>query len=363
MNDQLETYQAHKQTGLLLNANEASENLPEELIGELQQMLPDLLFNRYPEDSSTNLRSQYAEHLGIPADMVIAGNGSDQMLQLLITSFVSKGDTLYTLAPDFSMYDFYVSAMKGKVKRYPLLISDENGFSINFDIEDFIAQAKEANPSLVMFSNPNNPTGMMITPEKVERIAAALYPVPVVMDEAYMDFGGRSAVELLLKPGLENLYITRTLSKAYALAGLRVGFLISKPENIRAIDPARPVYNLNSFSSAAACKVLEHADHFEERTRKILQERIRMQKAIKEMKKLCSLEANGNFILVYPNDPARNNRLKTIEKLVDLFMKNGITIRDYANKDYLRITVGLKQENDQVLELMKSFDQSMEGIV
>ena len=88
-----------------------------------------------------------------------------------------------------------------------------------------------------------------------------------------------------------------------------------------------------------------------------------MQKAIKEMKNLCSLEANGNFILVYPNDPARNNRLKTIEKLVDLFMKNGITIRDYANKDYLRITVGLKQENDQVLELMKSFDQSMEGIV
>lgn len=360
MNDQQETYQAHKQTGLLLNANEASENLSEELVSELQAMLPDILFNRYPEDACTELKKQYGKQMGLPENMIICGNGSDQMLQLLITSFLSEGKTLFTLSPDFSMYDFYVSAIGGNVKRYPLLSPQISLNETVFDVDDFIHKARESGADLVMFSNPNNPTGLMISPEEVSRIAKALAPVPVVLDEAYMEFGEDSALDLLNTPEHENLYITRTLSKAFSLAGLRVGFLISSPENIAALDPKRPVYNLNSFSSAAACRVLAHADEFAEKTRKVIGERKRLIDRISQMNHLTCTDSKGNFIPVSICHDSFEIRKDLVEQLVNAFDEQGITIRNYPGRDYLRITVGLEDENNRTIQILEDFNRMLE---
>lgn len=344
-------YQAHRQDGILLNANESSENLSGRLIQEIQEMLPDVLFNRYPADGSPFLKEAYGRVIGFPVECLIAGNGSDQMLQLLITRFISEGDTLFTLTPDFGMYDFYVSAMHGTIQRYDLL--EER----RFDVDRFIEQAKASNPKLVLFSNPNNPTGIMISAKEVRRIAEALWPVPVAVDEAYMEFGEGSALDLLRDKKLSNLYVTRTLSKAYGLAGLRVGFLISNPENIAALDPYRPVYNLSTLSAMTAALVLSHASEFEEKIARTIKERERIQQALGSMEAVDFIPSSANFIFLSSSEKDPDLRKQKTAELADFFEQDGLTIRDYPGKDYLRITVGLPEENDRSLETLKRFNR------
>ncbi len=347
-------YEAHKQSGLLLNANEASENLSETLIEELQEMLPEILFNRYPEDSAIELRKQYGRVMNLPAEMILAGNGSDQMLQLMITAFLNENDSMFTLAPDFSMYDFYASGIGADVKRYELFKDGMFDAEAVLDVDEFITQARESNARLVMFSNPNNPSGLMISKEDVRKIALALGDVPLLMDEAYMEFGQDSALDLLTDPAIQNLYITRTLSKAYALAGLRVGFLISTPENIERMNRHRPVYNLNSFSAAAAGKVLEHAVEFQKKTEQVVAERERMEQFLSSLESIEYLPSKGNFIcLTVKADP--QTRAAMAAKLAAAFEEAGITIRDYRGKDYIRITIGLPDENDQTMAVLEKF--------
>ncbi|MBP3853210.1 MAG: histidinol-phosphate aminotransferase family protein, partial [Erysipelotrichaceae bacterium] len=218
MAKEVSTYQSHRQEGILLNANESWESLDMETMVEIQKRLPEVAINRYPVDDDEELLDVYSKRIGVNPACIMAGNGSDALLGLMIGFFLGKGKTLYTFAPDFSMYDYYASSYEAKMEKY---ICQEDG---SVDVQDFIAQGKEKEVDAIVFSNPNNPTGHCLNKEEVLTIVRAFPDIPVIVDEAYMEFGNQSVKEEL--DACPNLYITRTLSKAYAMAGIRVGFVL-----------------------------------------------------------------------------------------------------------------------------------------
>ena len=333
-------YETHVQKGILLNANENSENLTASLLQEIKDALDSILFNRYPDPGETELLESYAKAMELSASMLLAGNGSDQMLGYVIGYYLKEGKTLYTFDPDFSMYEYYAGTYGASVKKFA--ISEEKPF----DTEGFIQHGKELNVDMIMFSNPNNPSGICLPIETIEKIIQAFPNIPVIVDEAYFEFADETSAISLIDQ-YENLLVTRTLSKAYGLAGLRIGFLIANEGRMEELKKAFVPYALNSFSMKAACIVLQHKEHMEQYVQSIKQERKRMMTAASAFKKMQLFNSQTNFLYGKAEDK---------EKLLDLFGKQEIVIRNYAGSNAFRITIGTKEENDKVLEVLRQFE-------
>ena len=261
----IKEYKTHTQQGILLNANEMSDNLSSSILKEIQEKIVNLDFNRYPDNDCIRLREDYSALLNVRIENVLAGNGSDQILGLLIGYFLKKGKTLLTLDPDFSMYDYYCGTYDANLLKYP---TRDDG---SFDVENFVRYAIDNKVDMILFSNPNNPTGFLLTNEEIKVLLKQLNTIPVVIDEAYAEFAKESATELIDQ--FDNLYITRTLSKAYALAGARVGFLVSNEKNIKQIHKANVPYVLNCVSQMIAMITLKHVEEFRNRIESIKKKR------------------------------------------------------------------------------------------
>lgn len=338
---EIKAYETAEQEGILLNANERSEALPEYYLREVADAVLSLTFNRYPDNDQQELLQAYAGLNGIDTDMLLAGNGSDQVLGHLIGTFLGKGKTLYTFDPDFSMYDYFASSYEGEVSKFDI---KEDG---SLDIQAFIRKGKEVKPSLVMFSNPNNPSGHCLNISEIEEIISGFAGIPVCVDEAYIEFADEeSAVGLLDR--YDNLYITRTLSKGYGLAGIRIGFLISRRENVKPLKENYIPYALNVLSMKAAVIALKHHDEAEAFIARTREERKRMQEALSGSKRARYILSQANFIYGYSNEK---------ERLMELFNEASIVIRNYEGSDTFRISVGTGKENDKVLEVLKAFEE------
>lgn len=335
---QVSAYQSHIHEGILLNANELSQNLNENIIREIQQEIPNILFNRYPDDDYTSLKKAYAKVMNVKPDMVLCGNGSDQMLGLLIGCAISKEDVLVTLEPDFGMYDYYVSMNDGKMKKFPIQAGH------NVDIEDLIEFSKGA--SMLLFSNPNNPTGNVVPKEKIERLLQAMPEIPVVIDEAYMEFSNESVIDLL--DVYPNLFVTRTLSKAFGAAGIRLGFLLSNAKNIEKLSALNVPYSISRLSQMVGEIVLFHADEFQDLVRKTIERREQLVALNQELNSIEIFPSQANFVLV---------QSKKINRIIEAMNNEKITIRVYDNKPYCRITIGSKEENEKVMEVLRKVDR------
>ena len=323
-------YEASRAQGILLNANENNLPMRPEIRAAVMENLAKTAFNRYPDDDETELRSAYGKVAGIDPDMILAGNGSDQMLGHLIGTFLGRGKILYTLDPDFSMYDYYASSYEASVQKFDI---NADG---TFDIEAFIREGQNAD--LVMFSNPNNPTGHCYDTETIAKILEG-FRIPVVIDEAYIEFAGQqSSISLLDR--FDNLYVTRTLSKAYGMAGIRIGFAVSSKENMKRLRSRFVPYAVNSLSMAAACAVLQFPEMIREDIRTIKAERERVYAALSAMDWLQAVPSQTNFIYCTSRDK---------EQFLDILEKENIVIRNYAGSDAFRISIGTKEENDAIL--------------
>lgn len=166
----IESYAARTNGSVMLNANECYKNISGEMVKELQEAIAELEFNRYPDESSRELIQAYANVKKLDAGYLIAGNGSDEMLGLMIGYFLGKGKKLLTLSPDFSMYDYYASMHESEVVKFPC---EQDG---SFSIADFIEFGREHHVDMVLFSNPNNPTGHFVSNAQLCKIAEA-FPV------------------------------------------------------------------------------------------------------------------------------------------------------------------------------------------
>ena len=216
----MQGYKTHVQSGILLNANEASQNVDENIKQEILEAISNLSLNRYPDTTCQELHSLYADIMNVPSSWILSGNGSDQMLGFLIQYYLRENKTLYTLSPDFSMYDYYVGLNHSKIEKYE---TNQDG---SFDVDAFISNGKDKKVDMILFSNPNNPTGHAITLCEMKKISEAFKDIPVIFDEAYMEFGKESAIGLLKTYPM--VFVCRTLSKAYGLAGIRCGFMLGQ---------------------------------------------------------------------------------------------------------------------------------------
>ena len=218
----------------------------------------------------------------------------------------------------------------------------------NLDVDAFINKIREVGANLAVVCNPNNPTGNALTPAQVEKIAASI-DCAFLLDEAYVEFHGRSAVNLVEK--YPNLLVARTFSKAYGLAGARVGYMIAQPEVTRMVDKAFMPYHMNTLSLTAADIVYQMRNEFVPRLQMIIAERKRMFERLKNFSGVEVFPSETNFLLI---------RLDNAEELKDYLERYGIGVRYFSPgafglRDCLRITIGTRTENDEVFSAIKNF--------
>lgn len=332
-------YTAHKQTGLLLNANENSRKPSPLVLEKLIRRLETSSLNRYPQDSASELIDTYARLYQLDPAGILAGNGSDAMLQVMINTFCRQGKNLVTLIPDFGMYGFYTSAMQAEVCAF------ETEWDGSFDLDQFIAFIQVSNPGLVLFSNPNNPTGHELSKNELLTLAKAIAPAILAVDEAYMDFSDQSLLDVVQQ--LDNVIVTRTLSKAWGLAGIRCGFLVTNPSLKSRLDDYRIVYSVSSLDQLAAICGLQHPEFKDEYVKLVNQEARRMEKELQALDGLHTGPFHANFFAITTEDASLNQKIEAA------FARENIQVRTWPASERIRITIGLPEENERILAILK----------
>lgn len=317
-----------------LDANESPYGF-EHLIPPLK----DIKTNRYPDPEARELRRVLARRWGISSSNILHGNGSDELIHYIITTF--GGPVLYPV-PTFSMYGIISRSLGERVIEVPLTKE------FDIDIKKALGIIKKERPRLVFLSSPNNPTGNCFSTEAMLRIIE-YSPGIVVVDEAYEPFSRKRGFLPFLKD-YRNLLIMRTLSKI-GLAALRIGFLIGASDIIATINKVRLPFNVNSYSQAIALNILRSKGLIERTIRSITSERERLFLALSKIKGVKPYPSEANFILFEVAHP---------EKVYRALLKRGILIRnmDSQIKGCLRVTVGTERENSLFLDNLKEILES-----
>jgi histidinol-phosphate aminotransferase len=294
----------------------------------------------YPDPKSFKLRQIIASLFKMSPDEVLCGNGSDEILSILLRTFTEKGDRIGYYDPSYSYY-----ATLGSIHGLELVPTP---LGDNF-MEPPLPDTQDLR--LFFLTNPNSPLGFSLRPEFVSRIALSLHGI-LVVDEAYADFAQWNCLSLLKQH--INVVVTRSLSKSYSLAGLRVGFALAAPHWIRHMDKVRDHYNLNRVAQAAACVVLEDRVHFENNLRKVLRTRERVEKILQSLGNK-TIHSQANFIFV--RLPIKYSAGEVYQRL----LKKGILVRYFDQdglRDGLRISIGTDPEMDTLLEVMKELESN-----
>lgn len=325
-----------------VNANESTLNLPPLVEERVINRLALLTFNRYPNEEYYSLVEQIAKNFSVDDAQILLGGGSSEIIEKVFHAFGGSGNKIVFPQPSFSMYKIYAKAAEAEGVPFDL---DEK---FNLDVEKFIATVREVGASLAVVCNPNNPTGNALTPAQIEKIAASI-DCAFLLDEAYVEFYGRSCVNLVAK--YPNLLVARTFSKAYGMAGARVGYMIAQAEVTRMINKTFMPYHMNKLSLVAADIVYQMRDEFIPRLQMTIAERKRIAEQLKNLRGLEVFPSETNFILI---------RLARAEELKNYLESLDIGIRYFSPsafglKNCLRISIGTRTENDEVFAAIKNF--------
>ncbi|MFT4052782.1 MAG: histidinol-phosphate transaminase, partial [Microbacterium sp.] len=315
------------------------EDVADDILDAVARALREV--NRYPDREFTALREGFAEYLGhgLAPDQIWAANGSNEVLQHVLMAFAGPGRTAFGFAPTYSMYPLLTGATGA---RY---LAGTRGVDFTLTAEDAAEQVRAAEPDVVFLCSPNNPTGTPLGLDVIEAVYEASEGI-VVIDEAYQEFAPRDARSALtLLPGRERLVVSRTMSKAFAFAGARVGYLAADPAIIDALRLVRLPYHLSALTQAAAVAALQHAPAMLATVDEIISQRERI---------FATLDALGyepfeswtNFILFGGvEEPAA-----TWRALYD----RGVLIRDVGLPRTLRVTAGTEAESTAFLDALAS---------
>ena len=326
-----------------LDANESYFSLSEEILSEVKEAIGKVDFNRYPDPFATELCEAFAKFYGIDKNFVTAGNGSDELISVIMTAFLQKGDKVMTVTPDFSMYAFYASIVEAQC------IDFLKNTSLEFSVDDVINEAKEKNVRVLIFSNPCNPTSLGVKRDEMRKLISSLSCL-VVLDEAYMDFWDESLINEAEK--YDNLIILRTCSKAFGLAAMRLGFAVASKTLTDVIRSVKSPYNVNSLSQAAGTVVLNHVDYLKECTESIKRSRDELYKMITALSekykgKIKPVASVTNFVYT---------EFEKAEELFEFLKTKGIAVRKMGT--HLRISAGSEDENRKVCEGIDLFYKS-----
>lgn len=315
-----------------LDANEGNKDLFKGLLKELGE---DFYLNVYPDDSYTDLKKAISNYIGCKTSNICVGNGSSELLDLCVKTFIDTNELILSLDPTFSMYSIYAQIANS---RY-IGAGEENNFTIN--IEDVIKAIKSNNPKLTIICNPNNPTGTVTKREDVIRIIESTENI-VIVDEAYMEFCDESVVDEI--ENYKNLIVVKTLSKAFSMAGIRTGYLIANEELVKTVEKVRPPYNLNSISAFLATKALEQKEKMFAYAEELKKEREKVYKSLLDMG-VKAFPSGANFVFFQCD----------IENLEEKLIKEDVLIRKFGGKldNHYRATIGTENENDLFIKAMK----------
>ena len=323
---------------LRLDANESGFPMPKQIKDEVLAAIASLELNRYPDDLTAELRKAFGRAFSVDPDIVAATNGSDEVINMIVGRIVPDNGLVLGFERDFGSYWSNAAIFGRRVVKLP------RREDMSLDCDLLIDRAKELDADLVIFSNPNNPSGSILSRDEVLRIITSLNCL-VAVDEAYMDFADQSVLDLAGK--YENLIVLRTLSKAMGLAGARLGFAAATPELIYALNSVRDAYNVNSLSQAAGTVLLNHPEYLKEATAAIKDTTSYIYARLCDMAKrflgMRVYPTNTNFILVYLDDAAYVDK-KLREK--------GISLRVF-DAHFMRISAGERGDVDTALDALE----------
>lgn len=289
----------------------------------------------YPSASSVKLREAAGELYGFDPSWVIMANGSDELLNNLIRACVGEGDDIGYVHPSYSYYSTLAEVQGGIVRTY--------GLTDDFRIESFCGNY---HGKVFFLTTPNSPLGFSFPLEYIDELARSCGGL-LVVDEAYADFGDFNALELVRK--YDNVVVTRTLSKSYALAGMRLGLAIARPEIINALDKIRDHYNLDRLAQAACVAALQDQDYFSESCRKIIATREWFSSELRSID-YGVIPSQGNFVFASP--PDRNGK-----RVYDGLFERKVLVRYFSDpilSHGLRISIGTRQEMEKTLAAIKN---------
>lgn len=316
----------------------SNENLygPSPRVKEAIEAHLDELFY-YPETGSPSLRKAISEHLNVDESRILFGAGLDEVILMISRAVLTPGDKIVTSEATFGQYYHNAIVESAEVVKVPL----KNG---GFDLEGILKEVN-SDTSLVWLCNPNNPTGTYFSHDELESFLERVPShVPVLIDEAYFEFVTAEDYPdtLKLQERFDNAFLLRTFSKAYGLAGLRVGYVVATNEAIEKWNIIRPPFNVTRISEYAAIAALEDQDYLKEITRKNAKEREKFYN-IEQSKHF--LPSQTNFVFVVTDKP---------QTLYNELLNVGCITRPFPNG--VRITIGFEEQNNKMIEVLKQFN-------
>jgi histidinol-phosphate aminotransferase len=320
-----------------LNVNENPYPPGEVVVDEIAKAVASTArtLNRYPDRDAVALRADLASYLtaegeiGLTVDNVWAANGSNEVMLQLLLAFAGPGRTVLSFTPTYSMYPEYAR------DSHSTWVAAPRAHDFTVDVDEALAAVAEHDPSVILLASPNNPTGTSLPIETIDAICSAA-PGMVVVDEAYAEFrrvGTPSALSLL--PRHPRLVVTRTMSKAFALAGGRLGYLAGASAVIDAVRIVRLPYHLSGVSQAVARVALAHADELLARVADLRDERDATVEWLRSVD-LVAAESDANFVLFGDFD----DRHEIWQRLLD----RGVLIRETGPEGWLRVSIGTPDE-------------------
>ncbi len=300
----------------------------------------------YPDAEQRTLRAALAEYAGLATDNIVVGNGSDEVLDMIIRLLLEPGDKVLSCIPTFGMYKFLTDVAGGK------LVELERAPDYGLDIEAIHAAADDRT-KIIFLASPNNPTGNSVPREQViELLEMGLY---VVIDEAYYEFAGHTVADLVDE--YETLMVVRTFSKWAGLAGVRIGYAIVSTEVCAYLNQIKQPYNVSVFAQIAALESLKDADYLMGNVNALVSERARLYEILEGVDYLSPVPSEGNYILC---NVTRGNG----EQIYQLLKQRNIFVRYYDRpnlKNCFRISVGRPEETDRLADALAEIGSELHG--
>jgi len=323
-----------------LDCNENPFQFNDEIINDIKKIASEQNYNIYPDSSAYLLRKDIANYIEKDVANIMIGNGSDELLLMLILAFGGPGKEVIFSVPTFSMYRMYARITSSRVIPVPL----KPDFSL--DRESLDEYLGNGNEGVFIICSPNNPTGNLFTLAEIEDILLNTNKI-VVIDEAYFEFAEQTAINLTDK--YSNLIILRTLSKAFSLAALRIGYLVADLSLIDSLQEVKSPYNCNSFSQQVARLVIQKRNLINETWEVIKNNRETLYRELETCSGVTPYPSRANFILF--------NTTVSEKRIYEVLLDKGIKIRYLPGLpvvgNSLRVTVGREEENNEFLAKLK----------
>ena len=341
----LETYAVRGKTlqpGLIkLNQNENPFDVPDEIKRELTEEFLKSPWNRYPEVFSGELLKALSSHVHHPADGMIAGNGSNELMYTILMATVSKGTKVLIPSPSFFLYEKAVKVFDGAV--VSVMMNDD----LSFPSEEILRSAQKEKPALIVLVSPNSPTGQSMSIDDVEKILAGTSSL-VLVDEAYIEFSEKQSVQSLLEK-YDRLIVLRTFSKAFSMAGLRVGYLLASPALCAELLKPKIPFTVNAFSASVAMKLMERKEIVDERIAFIKNQKKILFDALRSFDGVEVFSSDTNFLIFRTRENAGS--------LFQRLLQRNVLVRDVSSypmlERALRVNAGTEKENKTFLAVLQ----------